>query len=300
MKPRRWIPVLLLAAMIVLGNGYSGVVIWTFTSGESTTAVVDDCRRGGEDADCFGTWVDASGESQDGEIVGTAGGDVGEEIPIRIGPFGAYADKAHVMWLRMWPGGVVDVGILGALILLPLFLAGGARAAKRLRAEAAPGSRIWKMSRSSIDDDGGPIVSIVRHTRTSAELTSPQGLPLFKLEGVDDKPRVVGVRRADGAPVGSVRRELDAPGSAPPPKFTLFGPMGAVVGQATMKLGLRSRVEFLTPEGVPLGTMVFAAPVAIRVEPHTDRQAEALLQAFAASHEWLMEHNVSIPDRTTT
>ena len=112
-------------ALLVIGIGILGWGGWNYdasTTGEKTTAVVDQCtktygRKGRSRTTCYGTWQ-SNGVAQRGQIEGVGDDDEGKSVAVRIHDGEAYAFS--------WAGVLVPAVIGGILLIASLVWVGSA------------------------------------------------------------------------------------------------------------------------------------------------------------------------------
>lgn len=271
-------------ALLLLGNAYAAAVLWTFTQTEPRPAQVVECRDSGGNARCHGEWSDASGQPEQGRIIGLNRMPDEDTVEVRVGPLGAYKDESRLIWPRMIFPAALDAGALFALTIIPVVTYRGARVVRRLRDEAAVGAKVMTVSRKSVDDaDGRPLWTIEYPGSVESELRSSQGLPLYRMEGqtMPLGPRVL-VRRSDGSDIGEIR-QLGMNDMSGKPSYELYDAQRQLLGRADLSKLLDPRQEFFRPDGTPLGTFVASTRYAVRVEPPAHENVTVLLVAFAMS-----------------
>ncbi|GAA0263257.1 hypothetical protein [Cryptosporangium japonicum] len=112
-------------SLLVIGLGFLGFGGWNYyagTTGEKTTAVVDQCtksygRKGRTRTTCYGTWQE-NGVSKRGQIDGVGDDDQGKSVEVRIHDGEAYAFS--------WVGVLIPAGVGGFMLVAAVFWAASA------------------------------------------------------------------------------------------------------------------------------------------------------------------------------
>ncbi|MFG1920526.1 hypothetical protein [Cryptosporangium sp. NPDC048952] len=112
-------------SLLVIGLGFLGFGGWNYyagTTGEKTTAVVDQCtksygRKGRTRTTCYGTWQE-NGVSKRGQIDGVGDDDQGKSVEVRIHDGEAYAFN--------WVGVLLPAGVGGFMLVAAVFWASSA------------------------------------------------------------------------------------------------------------------------------------------------------------------------------
>lgn len=158
----RIVSISLLLAVVAAMLFWPAVLTYTFVYGEKATASVEQCSR--EPAfsgrvsqlTCTGTWRTGSGGSGAGEIYGLDGEDAGSDVPVRIGPMGAYAGGFSgnwFPWVTALPLLLVPFVLAWALLAT---LSGGRRLAKSLLADPRGGTLLIVHEDKVLHPDGAP------------------------------------------------------------------------------------------------------------------------------------------------
>lgn len=189
---------LFLAAFLIVANGYSGVVLWTLKAGTRTTAHIVRCEHG-KTTRCYGTWRTGEGEVGDATAEGA-------DVPVRLGPFGAYLDRPDVLPVRLIPGLVADVAVvLGFGLMLAQRRRSTSEAQELLH---RPGAKLVLLVKpAGADHPDGRRYAVVR----GDTVYDAGGAAVFVVDKSDSghgEPHL-GVLHRDGRPIGTVTRTHD-------------------------------------------------------------------------------------------
>lgn len=273
---RRFVPLLVVVAIALAVNGYGAIVAYTFTTA-TVSAVVADC---GVRGNCLGTWTNTEGETEIGRVAGTGSGDDGERFDVHVGPLGAYAAGWSTLWPRLIAPGIVDAGLVLAVMLVGYVVVRGRVSAARFAAGAAPGTGLYRIRKHRVDHaDGRPYQSVTRSNGRSVDLATPAGLAWCRVR--PDGTGGVDITRPDG----TVLARLRCLTNAGEPVFTFRFTDAAGRPTAAMDIsGLGSQLHrVLDPQGRELGAMVFTGfhGALVRTEPVTDDTWTLILIAAA-------------------
>lgn len=241
----RWRAILFLTVVFVGANGWAALMLYTMLDGTRATAHVTSCTTG-RGAHCDGTWRVPGGGTDRGRIHGATVDDEGHDVPVRLGPLGAY-DGGTSLGVALLVAGVADVALVAAIVLVAVLTRRTAAAARRLEAE--PGAHlVLRVGPERATDLSGTVFAetgpagavpgmVTGATGTAAGvggwdglLVRPLGGPPFVLDRRDPGTGEPGVAVLDtaGAPVGSVRRWHERTA----PNFALLDGAGQLAGVA--------------------------------------------------------------------
>jgi hypothetical protein len=130
---------------------------------QRAVATVTNCHPSGRNQNCRGTWVGANGRRDSGEIDGVYPGDIGTQVRVRIGPFGARAENTggKLIYLVM----VVTIGLVVPASAIVLFR----RMSRRFRSPGDAGlaspvpdgsARLFVTHRRIWRPDGGEVAAL--------------------------------------------------------------------------------------------------------------------------------------------
>ena len=138
------------------------VLTYTFVAGEKGTAHVAEChkkRQGRSTLVCTGTWRTESGKNGSGEIYGLDRDQVGDSVPIRIGPMGPYAGGFGHSWPLFLTGIPAVVTPPLVVVLFVVFFGRGRKLAQAILDEPGDGLVLFVSRRAVTRADGSPYAS---------------------------------------------------------------------------------------------------------------------------------------------
>ncbi|MFF2083735.1 hypothetical protein ACFVVM_08150 [Nocardia sp. NPDC058176] len=156
MRSKRVLAIGLIGVLLLVFNGFAAPAVWAFTVGHRTEAQIVDCTRGTKQRTCEGVWTTADGDLRRDTVRSGSGGRVGEQVAIRIGPFGeAYRDIVAGWGNRVFFAVVVDVSVVGSLLFMALMSLRARRRAVEFADAAAGDEVLWRVDEHTVTDRSG-------------------------------------------------------------------------------------------------------------------------------------------------
>lgn len=190
----------------MIANGYAALVSYSTLAGSSTTARVTHCTHSRSPV-CHGTWPVPGGGTGSGQVHGAEPYDVGHDVPVRLGPLGAYYGTGS-MDSALLLAGIFDVVVIGAAVMLVRVTRRTAAASRSLEDE--PGAHLLlRVGAGRATDLAGNVLADTGPAEgPDGMLVRPVGGPPFVLDRRDSgegEPAATVVDTA-GRPVGFLRR----------------------------------------------------------------------------------------------
>lgn len=200
----------LLAAIVLLANGYPALVAHTLIAGPRVLAEVTSCHTNSKGStSCKGQWTNSEGTSESGDITGAGTFDLHHDIPIRTGPLGAYTDNLHAhLWIRTIFAVGVDGALLGVAILMLRIRRRAPAALARLRA-VGDAADVYAVGSNAIRVHDGPeLFAVADAGRAQMRFLDPSGVERWRLSGEDVAGgAVLTLTEPSGTVAGYIRSE---------------------------------------------------------------------------------------------
>jgi len=177
----------LLAAIVLLANGYPAVVAHTLIAGPRVSAEVTSCHTSSRGStSCKGRWTDPDGTTASGVITGAGSSDLRRSVTIRTGPLGAYTDNLHAhLWIRTIFAVGVDAALVGVVILMLRIRRRGPAALARLRG-VGDAADVYAVGSNAIRVHEGPeLYTVADAGRAQMRFLDPSGVERWRLSGED-------------------------------------------------------------------------------------------------------------------
>ena len=247
---------------------YPATLAYTMWLGEPAVATVTECHPRGKNQNCRATWVGADGRSHSAQIDGVYSDDVGEQVGIRTGPFGARKDgpvsKVVDLALLIVFGLVAPVaGVLAARRMTRRVQAGG----DQLMASPIPegATRLFATHKRIWRPDGREVAVLrpadapimfrevsppgrIPHQRSGSILEAARWLAYNPSKGA----QFVGVYNTSGVPMFLIHRPR---AGSYAPETTVVDPGGATRVVIRRMAELPARYALLAPDGRDLGSI---------------------------------------------
>lgn len=104
---------------VVAVNVFPFVLAYNQWFGDRATATITECHPRGKNQNCRGAWADGDGRRRTGKIAEVGPTEVGERVPVRIGPYGVRREStsAKVIYLALWLGFGIVPPVAGIILI---------------------------------------------------------------------------------------------------------------------------------------------------------------------------------------